>query len=80
MPDLNISETIITDILADIGLLGLWIQAIGLVIVLWIIFEIIILVNNRIRRKQLYIIEDRLKSIEKKLDKVLTKKKERQSE
>lgn len=63
-----------TEILLELGKIGLWIQAIGLVIVLWLVFELIVLVNNRIRRKQLYIIENRLKRIEKKLD-ILTKTK-----
>ena len=52
----NNSDTLIASIITDIGQLGQWIQAIGLVIILWIIFEIIILINNRIKKKNLYAI------------------------
>ncbi|MDO8509050.1 MAG: hypothetical protein Q7S27_05185 [Nanoarchaeota archaeon] len=69
-----LEETAIADILKEIGLVGLWIQAVGLIIILWIIFQIIILVNNRIRRKQLYEIENRLKKIESKINQLVKKK------
>ena len=71
----NNSDTLIASIITDIGQLGQWIQAIGLVIILWIIFEIIILINNRIKRKRLYAIEEKLESIEDKIDKILKNKK-----
>lgn len=62
------------DIILELGRLGSWIQAVGLVIVLWLIFEIIILINNRIKRKKLYEIESRLQNIENKIDLILKKK------
>ena len=61
------------DIILEIGRIGAWIQAVGIIAILWIVFEIIILINNRIRRKQLYEIEDRLKTIEKKLNLIIKK-------
>jgi len=64
----------ITDLTLELGKIGKWIQAIGLVIILWLIFQIIILINNRIRRKRLYTMEQRLERIEKKLDNALKKK------
>ncbi len=63
----------LTELIAQLGTIGKWIQAVGLVIILWLIFQVIILINNRIRRKQLYKIEERLDNIEKKLDKILKK-------
>ena len=65
-----LEEIALEELAKSLGKIGLWIQAVGLVIILWLIFEIIILINNRIRRKQLYAIEDRLKSIENKVDKL----------
>lgn len=62
-----------TDLLIELGRIGNWIQAIGLIIILWIVFQIALMINNRIRRKQLYKIEERLESIEKKIDKILKK-------
>ncbi|MBI2449770.1 hypothetical protein HYV49_05750 [Candidatus Pacearchaeota archaeon] len=62
-------EDVVSNLALEVGRVGLWIQAIGLVVILWIIFEIIVLINNRIKRKRLYAIEDRLERIEKKLDK-----------
>jgi len=75
MPDINISDAIITDIVKDLGQFGLWIQAIGLVIVIWIVFQIITLINDRIKRRKLYSIQERLEVLEKKIDKLLIKKK-----
>ena len=63
------------DIILELGRIGAWIQAVGIVAILWLVFEIIILINNRIRRKQLYKIEDSLNNIEKKLDSIIKKKK-----
>ncbi len=60
----------IVQLIKDIGQIGTWIQTIGLVIILWIIFEVIFLINNRIKRKQLYKIEHRLFRIEKKIDSI----------
>ncbi len=65
-----LEEIALEELAKSLGKIGIWIQAVGLVIILWLIFEIIILINNRIRRKQLYAIEDRLKSIENKVDKL----------
>ena len=65
---------IVKKLVQEIGEIGLWIQAIGLVIILWIIFEIILLINNRVKRKQLYKIENKLQILEKKIDKLLKEK------
>jgi cell division protein FtsX len=62
-----------SDVFLELGKIGNWIQAVGIIVILWIIFQIIILINNRIRRKKLYSIEERLESIEKKIDKISKK-------
>ncbi len=71
----NSPTDIITNLTLELGKIGRWIQAIGLVIILWLIFQIIILINNRIKRKRLYTMEQKLERIEKKLDNALKKNK-----
>ena len=58
---------VIEDIVLQLGMMGLWIQAVGLVVVLWIIFQAITMYFNRKRRLLLMEINDRLKNVEKKL-------------
>ena len=55
------------EVITEIGKLGNWIQGIGLVIVLWIIFQVISLIVNRKKRRALYRIEKDLKRIESKI-------------
>ena len=62
-----------TNIILELGKIGRWLQALGIIIILWLIFQIIALINRRIHRKRLYTIEERLENIEKKLDKALKK-------
>lgn len=56
-------------IILEIGKLGKWIQAIGLVVVLWIIVQAITLYFNRKRRKLLEEIRERVERIERKISK-----------
>lgn len=65
------------DILLELGKIGRWIQAIGLVIILWLIFHIIVLINNRIKRKKLYAIEERLQRIENMLKQIAKQKRKK---
>jgi uncharacterized membrane protein len=70
----NITDiNIVTNLITEIGKIGKLIQALGLVIILWLIFQIISLINNRIRRKKLNSIEEQLNRIEKKLKKIYKK-------
>lgn len=61
-------------LLLELGKIGLWIQAVGLFIVLWIIFQIILLFYNARRMKQVLEIKKDMKRIEHKLDEVIKKK------
>ncbi len=58
---------VIEDVIIQLGSIGLWIQAVGLVVILWIIIEVITLYYNRKRRLLLMDIDERLKRIEKRL-------------
>ena len=67
---LNITD-IPAELVLDLGRIGLWIQAVGLIVILWIIFQTITMYFNRKRRKTLYKIRDDLKRIERKIDRLL---------
>ena len=61
--------------LIELGKIGLWIQAVGLVVILWILFQAITMFFNRRRRMLLRDIDERVIRIERKLNKVLKDKK-----
>jgi hypothetical protein len=67
----NVSADAGSLILVELGKVGLWLQALGVVIVLWLVFQIVALIVRRKNRFRLKEIESRLDRIEKKLDKVL---------
>ena len=61
---------ILEDIVVELGQLGLWVQAVGLLVVFWIVTEFITLYFNRKRRLLLEEINKRLKRVETKLSKL----------
>ncbi len=65
---------LIEDIVLEVGKLGRWIQAVGLIVILWMIVQAITLYFNRRRRFLLMSIEERLKRVEDKLDKLIRRK------
>lgn len=71
----NVSGDAFGAVVTEIGRIGLVLQALGIVVVLWLIFQVIALIVNRKRRKALYRIEEKLVSLEEKVDRVLEKKK-----
>jgi biopolymer transport protein ExbB/TolQ len=62
------------DILIRLGQIGLWIQALGLAIVIWIIFHIISLIITGKRIKEVHQIKEDMKRMENKLDRLLKKR------
>ncbi len=66
----NTSSDLVSGLIADLGRIGLWLQALGLLIVLWLIFQIIALIVNRKKRRTLYAIKDDLERVESKIDKM----------
>jgi len=64
---------VVGDVLIEVGKVASWVEAIGFLIVLWIVFQVVGLIVNRKKRKALYMIRDDLKRIEGKLDRVLKK-------
>tara|TARA_Y100000310_G_scaffold339112_1_gene430797 strand:+ start:346 stop:597 length:252 start_codon:yes stop_codon:yes gene_type:complete len=71
----NNSGVLLGDVIVELGKWGKWIQALGLVVVLWLVFQIVALIVNRKKRKTLYKIRDDLQRLEKKVDKLLDRKK-----
>ncbi|MBI2632575.1 hypothetical protein HYW75_06220 [Candidatus Pacearchaeota archaeon] len=64
----------IVNLLAKIGTLGSWLQAIGIVILLTIIFQIIAFILNRKKLRELEKIREELSRVKNKLDKLLKKR------
>ncbi len=56
------------------GQVALWLQALGIVIVLWIVFQIIVVWLNYRRWNAVKRIMDDVLRIEKKIDRMLTKR------
>ncbi|MBU0907185.1 MAG: hypothetical protein KKD18_06685 [Nanoarchaeota archaeon] len=63
----------ISDVVLQLGSIGLWLQTIGVVIIIWIALQITNWIINRKRLKRLDELSERIDRIEKKIDKVLKK-------
>lgn len=64
----NVSVGFASDLITQLGEIGLWLQAIGVVVIIWVIIQIINFFFNRKKKKYLESIERRLKRIEEKID------------
>ena len=64
---------VIEDVVVQLWQIGLSVQAVGLVVILWIIVEAVTLYYNRRRRLLLMDIDERLKRVEKKIDMIKRK-------
>lgn len=63
------------EILSKIGYVALWLQALGIILILWIVAEAFAFYYNRRRLKEVYAIRDDMKRIEGKIDRILGRKK-----
>lgn len=70
----NISSEVLYTAFLEVGKIALWLQTLGILIILWFTFQIIALIINRKRRKVIYSIKKDLVRIEKKIDKLSKKK------
>ncbi len=59
---------VLEDVVLEVGRLGLWMQAVGALVVIWIIVQSITMYFNRKRRLLLEEINKRLKRVETKLN------------
>lgn len=62
--------SMVLGVITDIGQMGLWIQGLGLVVIIWIIVQAITMFFNRKRRLLLMSIDERLERVEGKIDKM----------
>lgn len=60
----------VDEVVIELGRLGKWLQAVGIIVILWIIVQAVTLFYNRKRRKLLEKINERLERVEKKLDRI----------
>ena len=58
-------------LLQQVGQIGLWLQTLGLIVILWIIFQIVSFFINRERMKEVLAIKQDMDRIEKKIDSIL---------
>ena len=70
----NASAKQIVTLAAQVGRIGLWLQAIGAVVVIWIIVQIINFLMYRKRMQEIYNIKKDMKRIEGKIDKLVKRK------
>lgn len=70
---LNSSTETVTDIAVKVGSIGKWLQAIGVIVVLWIIFQLINWALNRKRISRINKMQTQMDKIEGKIDKILRK-------
>ena len=64
----------VDSVVLELGKIGNWLQAVGLIVIIWIIIESITLYYNRKRRKLLEEINNRLKNVEIKLSRLNKKR------
>ncbi len=72
---INSTTELMPQILVELGQLGIWLQAIGVIALLWLIFNIVSLIVNLGRKKELERIRHNIIRVEKKVDNLLRKKK-----
>ena len=63
-------EEEVVNILTQIGEIGLWLQTIGIIIVLWIIFQVVSFIINRKNRNTLKYLREDINRLERKIDKL----------
>jgi hypothetical protein len=64
----NVPSEVVPDFILEIGKIGLWLQALGILIIFWIIFQVSSLWINRKQQKVIHSMKTDLKRIEHKID------------
>ncbi|MEK6917969.1 MAG: hypothetical protein AABW51_03400 [Nanoarchaeota archaeon] len=70
---LDLNTTNVPELVAEVGKLGSWLQAIGIIVIVWLIFQIISLIVNLKKKKLLEKISEDIKRLEKKIDRLKKK-------
>ncbi len=71
----DISSTALLSVIGEMGQVMLWLQAVGVILIAWLAIQVFILIKDKKKRKTLYQIQEDLEKIDKKIDKLLKKKK-----
>jgi hypothetical protein len=66
----DVLPSALTIAIAEIGKIALWLQALGIVIILWVAFQVINLIWNHKRTKAVYDFKEDINRIETKLDRI----------
>ena len=69
-----LNDTVVGNLIVEVGKVGNWIQALGLIVVIWIVVQVINLILNKKKRNTLRKISEDLVRIEKKVDRLGKKK------
>ncbi len=72
--DLFNESSTVGEALIEIGQLGKWVQAIGIVVVLWMVFQLVNLIINIYRGRALRKMKRKIDRIDEKLDNLMGKK------
>lgn len=62
----NVSANVLT----EVGKIGNWLQALGIVVILWLIFQIVALIWNRRNHSTIRDLKRDIERLEKKIDKL----------
>ena len=62
---------VIEEVALELGRIGLWIQAVGFIVVLWIVIQVVNYVFNRRRMRAIEEFRQDIKRIERKIDRLL---------
>ncbi|HKL24580.1 MAG TPA: hypothetical protein VJ912_04550 [Candidatus Nanoarchaeia archaeon] len=71
----NESSGFLTDILMNVGEIGLWLQTIGVLVILIIANMVFNIITNKKRLERLKKIESKMNSLDKKINKIVKPKK-----
>ena len=72
--EILLSPEVAGDIITRLGSLGKWLQALGLIIIIWLLIQITNFFINKKRLKTLITIKEDIERIETKVDKLSKKK------
>ena len=65
----------IVTVISELGRIGLWLQTVGAIVIMWIIFQFITWKYNRKRMAEVEAIKRDMRRIEGKIDRILGKRK-----
>ena len=76
---LSTTPEIAADIVRLMGQIGLWLKAIGVIVIIWLIVHIVSLFFNTKRMREIKVIKQDITRIEEKIDKILSNQEKKKS-